>query len=169
MNNIIVPIILQLAGIMVIIAEIILPSGGLLALLALGLLGYSLHLVFNTISTAAGFMFVIADIIMLPVLVFVGIKLLAKSPVTLRKKLSSSNGVISQPPELENYLGHKGTSITNLRPSGVALINNKRVDVVSRGEYIDKNSAIVVSSVTGNQIIVSEDLNNNNNHQGDEQ
>ncbi len=155
-NNIALPIILQLIGVVVIIAEIILPSGGLLSILAIGLIGYSLYIVFDGISVQAGLIFVVADIIMLPVLLVVGIKLLAKSPVTLRKKLSSSDGVTSQSSEMEDYMGQDGVAITNLRPSGTALIKGKRVDVVSRGEYIDKNSKIVVSSVTGNQIIVYE-------------
>jgi len=158
-ENIFLPIILQLTGVVVIIAEIILPSGGILSVIALGLLGYSIYLVF-AISTAAGAAFVAADIIMLPILVIVGIKLLAKSPVTLRKKLSSKDGVTSQPAELEEYLDQKGVAVTDLRPSGVAIINGKRVDVVSRGEYIDKDASLVVLSVTGNQIIVSEILKN---------
>jgi membrane-bound serine protease (ClpP class) len=162
-KNIILPIILQLAGAVVIIAEIIIPSGGILAILAIGLVGYSLYIVFDTISAPAGFIFVAADIIMLPVLIIVGIKLLAKSPVTLRKELSSKNGVTSQSHELDEYIGKKGTAITDLRPSGTALISSKRVDVVSRGEYIDKNSKITVSSVTGNQIIVIE-ISTNDKH-----
>lgn len=160
-SSIIFPIILQVAGVVVIIAEIILPSGGLLSLLAAGVLGYSLYYVFNSISTQAGFIFVAADIVLLPILLIIGIKLLAKSPVTLRKNLSSEDGVSSQSPELEQYAGQEGVAISNLRPSGTALISGKRVDVVSRGEYIDKDSKIIVSSVKGNQIIVSEVIENN--------
>ena len=49
------PVILQLLGIVVIIAEMILPSAGLLTIAALGLFGYSLFLVFSTISVTTGF------------------------------------------------------------------------------------------------------------------
>lgn len=155
-NSITLLLILQLAGVIVIIAEIIIPSGGLLSVLAIALFGYSLYIVFNDISTFAGFVVVTADIILIPVLVIVGLRLIAKSPVTLRKKLSSKEGVTSQSPELEKYAGMQGTAITDLRPSGVAIISGKRVDVVSRGEYIEKDSKIIVTSVRGNQIIVKE-------------
>jgi membrane-bound serine protease (ClpP class) len=64
-------------------------------------------------------------------------------------------GVQSQSPELEMYLGMEGFAATDLRPSGVAFIDGKRLDVVSRGEYLEKASNIVVIAVTGNQIIVS--------------
>ena len=153
-NTILLPIILQVVGVIVIIAEIILPSGGLLSVLAAGIFGYSLYIVFHDVSTSVGFFFVTADAILIPILVIVGLKLLAKSPATLRKTLSREDGVTSQSSELDKYIGMEGTAITDLRPAGTASINEKRVDVVSRGEYLDKDSEIVVSTITGNQIIV---------------
>jgi membrane-bound serine protease (ClpP class) len=149
-------ILLQLAGIAVVIAEIILPSGGLLTLMAVGLFGYSLFVVFHDISTAVGAVFISADIIIIPLLVITGLKLLAKSPVTLRTKLSRNEGVVSQSPELDEYIDTSGKAVTDLHPAGKAVINGKRIDVVSRGEYIDRDSDIVVIAVTGNQIIVRE-------------
>jgi membrane-bound serine protease (ClpP class) len=150
------PVILQLIGVLVIIAEIILPSGGILSLLATGLFGYSLYLVFTHISSSAGLVFITADLILIPVLVYFGIKFLAKSPVTLRARLAKEDGVTSQSPEQEEFLGSKGRALTDLRPSGVALIDEERVDVVTRGEYIEKHTDIVVITVSGNQIVVKQ-------------
>lgn len=147
-------ILLQLAGVIVIIAEIIIPSGGLISLIAVGLFGYSLYVVFYEVSTAVGMIFVAADIILIPVLVIVGLKMLARSSMALRTELSSDQGVSSQDAGLADYLNQSGQAISDLRPGGVALINGKRVDVVSTGDYIDKDSEIVVADVTGNQIIV---------------
>lgn len=147
-------ILLQLVGVGVIMAEIILPSMGLLSILALGVFGYSLYLAFTGISPAAGYALVAADVILVPVLVLTGLKLLAKSPVTLRKTLSKDAGVSSQDSALGSYLKMQGTAATDLRPAGMAILNGKRVDVVTRGEYIEKGVEIVVTAVTGNQIIV---------------
>ncbi len=154
MNQLVLAIILQLVGVAVIIAEIILPSGGLLSLIAAGVLGYSLYIVFTGVSGSAGMMFVIVDIIAIPILVIVGLKVLAKSPVTLREQLSSDAGVSSQSPELEKYINKGGRTLTHLHPAGIALIDGKRLDVVSRGEFISKDTEVEVISVTGNQIIV---------------
>ncbi len=153
-DSLLLPIMLQLAGVAVITAEIILPSGGILSIVALGVFGYSLFIVFSEISKTIGFAFVAADLVLIPVLVIVGLKLLARSPVTLRKTLSREEGVSSQPPELESYMGTQGTAVTDLRPAGTAVINGKRVDVVTRGEYLENGAAIRVTAVTGNQIIV---------------
>lgn len=156
MREFFIPVLLQLAGVIIIIAEIFLPSGGLLSLMAAGLFGYSLFIVFHDISAMAGTYFVLADLFMIPVLVVVGLKILARSPATLRETLSSDSGVVSQSPELENFMGREGKSVTVLHPGGTAIIDGKRLDVVSRGEYIEKDSNLIVVEVTGNQIIVRE-------------
>ncbi len=157
MNNALhVPVILQLVGILVIIAEIILPSGGILSILATGLFGYSLYLVFTTISASAGMAFIIADLFIVPILVYFGIKFLAKSPVTLRTKLSKEDGVTVQSSEQNDFLGSAGRAITDLRPSGVARIKDQRLDVVTRGEYLENQTEIIVIAVSGNQIVVKQ-------------
>jgi membrane-bound serine protease (ClpP class) len=153
-DSLLLPLILQLVGVVVVIAEVILPSGGILSIVALGAFGYSLFVVFSEISKTIGFVFVAADLVLIPVLVIVGLKLLTKSPVTLRKTLSREKGVSSQPSNLDSYIDMQGTAVTDLRPAGKAIINGKRVDVVTRGEYFEKDATIIVTAVTGNQIIV---------------
>lgn len=155
MKSLILPLVLQIAGILVIIAEIVIPSGGLLSLIAIGLIGYSLYFVFTVMSQPIALTFIVADIILIPAAIYIGLKLLVKSPATLNKTLSKESGVVSQSPELEKYMGLTGESATDLRPSGTAVIEGKRLDVVTRGEYLEKSSKIIVLSITGNQIIVA--------------
>jgi membrane-bound ClpP family serine protease len=155
MKSLILPIVLQLAGVAVVFAEIFIPSGGLLGLIAAGLLGYSVFVAFTDISTTAGGLFLTVDILGLPFLIYWGLQMLARSPATLSKTLSSQEGVMSQNPRLESFINQKGEALADLRPSGLALIDNQRVDVVSRGEYIEKGSEVIVVKVTGNQVVVS--------------
>lgn len=154
MGALIIPVILQMAGVVVIIAEIVLPSGGLLSIIAAGLFGYSLYTVFTEVSAFAGMVFVVADVILLPVVLIAGIKLLAVSPVILRTRLSKTNGYSSQSESLNAFNGASGTALTTLRPAGTALINDQRVDVVSRGDYIEKGAVVVVVAVDGNRVVV---------------
>ncbi len=153
-SKLIFPIGLQLLGVIIILAEFVLPSGGILSITACAVLAYSLYTVFATISTDAGFIFIAVDIIMIPVLVFAGIKILANSPVTLKKALSRKDGVTSQDLDLQNLIGKTGIVINDLRPAGRAVIENKRFDVVSEGDYIDKDNKIIVSFISGNRIVV---------------
>ncbi len=156
MNPLILAIFLQLVAAVIIMAEVILPSGGLLGLLAVGLIGYSLYTVFTAVSVSAGYILAGLDVVLLPLLILAGLKLLSRSPATLATRLSSGDGFSSQSPDLEGYLGKEGVTLTDLRPAGIARIDGRRLDVVSRGEYIGKGVKIVVSAVRGNQIIVHE-------------
>lgn len=154
MKNLILPLILQLAGAAVVIAEIILPSGGILTVLAVGVFGFSLYKVFTAVSVSAGVIFVVADVILIPVIIYMGLKLLGKSPVTLRKTLSRDQGVTSQATDMADFIGKEGIALSDLRPSGIAKIGDRRLDVVTQGDYIEKSSSVIVKTVTGNQIIV---------------
>jgi len=154
----ILPILLQVIGILVVFAEIFIPSFGLLAVIALTVFFYSVYLVFTTLSTTAGMIFAGLDIVMAPFLIVFGMKMLARSPLSLKRELSKKDGVVSQQQGLETYLHMKGISVTDLRPAGMAQINSQRVDVVTDGEYIDAGTSIVVTGVKGNRIIVEKTL-----------
>ena len=154
MKAYLIPVLLQVIGIMVIIAEIFIPSLGVLAVIALAILSYSLYIVFTSISTTAGIVFTGLDIIIVPLIVVLGIKILAKSPLALKRELSKHNGVVSQKEKLETYINMKGTAVTDLRPAGMAQINSQRVDVVTDGEYIEADTPVIVTGVAGNRIVV---------------
>jgi membrane-bound ClpP family serine protease len=153
------PIALQIMGFLVILAEIFIPSLGILAIIALGLIGYSLYLVFTTISNFSGMVFVGLDILILPIFVVMGMKALAASPLSLKNRLSSRDGVVSQALDLKDYMDKQGKSLTTLRPSGAALIDGERLDVVTDGDFIEAQTPIIVTRVTGNQIIVAKHNN----------
>jgi membrane-bound serine protease (ClpP class) len=54
-------------------------------------------------------------------------------------------------PEL---LHQVGVAQTNLRPSGMALINNQRIDVVTEGPMIERGTPIKVVAVEGMRVVV---------------
>ncbi len=56
--------------------------------------------------------------------------------------------------DLEHLLNKKGKAITVLRPSGIAIIEDKRYDVVTEGDYINKGTKIMVTKIEGSKIVV---------------
>ncbi len=56
-------------------------------------------------------------------------------------------------PEL---LGRIGVAQTNLRPSGIALINGQRVDVVTEGPMVERGASVKVVAVEGMRVVVRE-------------
>ena len=57
----------------------------------------------------------------------------------------------TEKPEL---LDQTGTALTTLRPSGTAVINAKRVDVVTEGPFIERGSPVKVVAVEGARVVV---------------
>ena len=56
--------------------------------------------------------------------------------------------------ELAALLGHEGTAITMLRPSGTAEIDQRRVDVVTDGMFLDAGTPVRVVRVEGARVVV---------------
>jgi membrane-bound serine protease (ClpP class) len=54
-------------------------------------------------------------------------------------------------PEL---LDRTGTALTTLRPSGTALIDNERVDVVTEGQMVEKGTPVKVVAIEGLRVVV---------------
>ena len=66
------------------------------------------------------------------------------NPFVLREKQKNSEGYTGAA-DYSSYLGKKG---------GTALIDGERVDVVSFGDYIDKDSEIEVVKIEGSKLLV---------------
>ncbi len=64
------------------------------------------------------------------------------------------DGFRSSNEDLEFLRGKKGYALTRLRPSGTAIIDEQRVDVVSEGIFIDKDTPLEVVKVAGNKVVV---------------
>jgi membrane-bound serine protease (ClpP class) len=54
----------------------------------------------------------------------------------------------------EELVGAEGEAVSTLRPSGIAVLNGKRYDVVTQGEMLDRGSRVKVIEVSGNRIVV---------------
>ena len=53
-----------------------------------------------------------------------------------------------------DLLNQTGTALTNLRPSGTAVINNRRVDVVTEGGMIERGTTVKVVAIEGMRVVV---------------
>jgi len=72
---------------------------------------------------------------------------------TLRTALTSKKGYVARP-STADLLGRKGIAVTPLRPAGVALIGDRRVDVVTEGSFLEAGTRVKVVKVEGPRIVV---------------
>lgn len=98
--------------------------------------------------------------ILISALVIVGFfKLFSRSFIWKKIRLdtqeSKENG-FSSSDDLSGLLDKNGVAVSALRPSGIALIDGKRIDVTAEGMFIDKDKKIKVTAVEGNKVTVKE-------------
>lgn len=88
-------------------------------------------------------------------------KLFAKSPLWKKMRLESKEAKeegFTSSQDLSSLLNKSGLTVSALRPSGIALIEGRRIDVIAESLFIDKNKKIKVTRVEGNRVIVKEEL-----------
>ena len=153
-------IILLVIGILLAVMEALIPSGGILGILAVAALVGALILAFRENSTT-GFTFLGIAVVLIPVLLVFSLKIFPKTPVGRRVILKPSVESAAQrgtagvaDVDYSNLMGKIGKTATPLRPSGIAEINDQRYSVVAEGEMIDAGTTIIVVKIEGNSIVV---------------
>lgn len=74
--------------------------------------------------------------------------------IVLETKQTRQAGFESQNSKERDLLEKEGISLSILRPAGSALVEGKKYDVVTEGNFIEKNTKIKIVKVDGNRIVV---------------
>jgi membrane-bound serine protease (ClpP class) len=91
------------------------------------------------------------------VLVYLIAKLLPKTRLFPKIVLTDTELGFKAHDDMSLLIGKKGICVSSLRPSGTAIIEDKRISVVTEASFIEKNKKIKVIAVEGSRIIVKED------------
>lgn len=149
-------LLLFLAGLALLFCELFIP-GGVLGIAGLICIGGSIFVAFRDYPDA-GMAVLAGELLALAVAVVLGLRIFPHTPIarrlTLTRKFDADKGFTSASVELDAYSGKEGVAVTVLRPAGIALIDGKRVNVVTDGEFIEKNAPVKVVEVEGGRIVV---------------
>jgi len=161
----IIEIVIFIVGVILLLIEIfVIPGFGIFGVLGilfmiaglfLGLLPSFSTLNMGILSQA--FIQLASSFVLAGIVIYLLTKLLPKTQIwnklILQTNIEAQSGYTSNV-GLDSLIGAEGKSFTVLRPSGTAIINNKRYDVVTAGEYIKRGTTIVVTAVEGSKIVV---------------
>ena len=145
-------------GIVLLAIEIfVIPGFGITGILGiLGIVaGIFMSFGINNIAQATLVVFVslIADIILIIILARFILKSKGfKNIVALETDTAGYHSSVSY----DNLLGCEGITDTFFRPSGNIIINDKKYDAITEGEFINKGAKIKVILVEGNKIVIKE-------------
>ncbi|MEW6087558.1 MAG: NfeD family protein [bacterium] len=87
-----------------------------------------------------------------------GVKFLPETKLWKKIVLSSGEESGVTRDAFQNYLGKTGKTVSILRPSGRAIFDDKILDVLSDGEFIDKDKQVKVVKIDGNKVVVAKDI-----------
>ncbi|MEZ7793229.1 NfeD family protein [Niallia circulans] len=152
-------LILFVIGILLIILEFFVVGGiagaiGIVAVIAsMFLASGDIAVIGISLAIAIG-VSIIASILLVKVF---GRKMKFFKKIILTDSTNTESGYVSN--QNRNDLVEKtGVTLTALRPAGVILIEDERIDVVSDGSFIDKGKKVKVVKAEGSRIVVREIL-----------
>lgn len=150
-------VLLYFACAALIVAEVFVPSGGLISIFALACLIGGVMIFFHH-STTAGWIGIGIAAIMIPSVLVIAYKMFPKTrfgkSVTLTPPERQQGDAIPDTPELKEFLGAVGVVLTPLRPVGMCDFSGQRVECVAESGYVDRGKKVKVIEVESTQLTV---------------
>lgn len=146
-------IILIVVGASLIVLELFIPSGGIIGFLSAAAFIAAVVMGFQ-IDNSTGLAILVSAILTSGVMLALVVKYWHQTPIgsrSLPPDLDVSEAVVSN---LEHLHSMQGIARSDLMPNGEVDIDGKHYDAVSSGTFISSGSAIQVTDVRGNRLLV---------------
>ena len=155
-------IIFLVAGFLLLIAEVFIPTGGALGVMVF--LSFTASIVFawkawGETSSTTFWSFVGGLIVMVPIVAFTAFHFLANSPLGNKVLLTAPKPeeVLPYQDEMDHLsqlVGAVGVAETLLSPGGMVRVNNERLHAFSEGVMINMGEQVEVVAVRGTRVLV---------------
>jgi membrane-bound ClpP family serine protease len=150
--------VLVILGLVLMAAEVFLPTGGILFVLAIGALIAGIAMSFYS-DTTQGMITLVAVFILIPVLGPILLHIMPRTTMGQRfflKAIEDDASVAAMPVnlELEQLRGRYGKTVSALRPSGITQFDGRRVDTMSEGDMIAPGQWVRCIDVRSGRVIV---------------
>ncbi len=142
------------AGMLLIGGEIFLP-GGVLGLMAGGVLIGAVVVGFR-INEAVGFYTLGGVVLLVAAATFAWVRYFPHTSLGRKMTLSVSERNMQSSENMESLVGQEGETLSDLRPAGYARIAGRKLDVVSEGGLVRSGQRVRVLLAAGNRVVVRE-------------
>lgn len=152
-------ILILCVGLMLLVAELFIPSGGVLGVLSAVALVGSILIAYTQVGTRAGTVFLLIVLVALPTVVCVGMSYWERTPfgrrlVLMRPTREEIDPASERERRLGELVGQIGRTVTPLRPAGMTNFDGRRVDTIAEGMMIDADTLVRVIEVRGHRVVV---------------
>ena len=146
------------AGLLLLILEVFVPSGGILGIIAAILFGVSVALGYMQ-SSLTGSVMLLTLGILLPIVSAIAVHYWPRTPTgkhffpnhPTKEELNPS---VPHQNRMNDLLEVEGRAVTPLRPSGVCVFNDVRVDTITEGMMLEAGDKVRVIRIHGSQVVV---------------
>lgn len=144
-------------GVVLLVAEFFLPTGGVTLVAAVACFALAVGLIFLYGDTLEAVMAVIGLSVGLPVagaVMFAGWKRLSLKSALDADNVDTTVGDTPEIAELEGLRGLIGKTLSPMRPAGIVQLDGRRVDAMSQGPMIDPGVWVKCVDVRAGVVIV---------------
>jgi len=147
-------------GVLMLVAEIFIPSHGVLSVAGLGFLVVAVVRTFMYGGREAGVIAVLACLVFLPIFAYLSIKYWPRTPIG--RRISPPNPVLTSADtsvpveEMAILIGQTGRSISPLRPVGICVFDGRRVSCVAEFGMVDAGVMVEGVGMKGSNLAVVE-------------
>lgn len=150
-------LLLYLACSALLVAEVFVPSGGLLTLMALAFLALGIFLFFKQ-SAFVGWTGVVVAALLIPTVLVLSYRIFPKTrfgrAVTLAPPQRTRGDAIPDTQDLAELKGETGLVLKPLRPVGICVFSGRKVECVAQNGYVDIGASVTVIRIEGTQVTV---------------
>jgi membrane-bound serine protease (ClpP class) len=160
MSEVTIIALLFAAGALVLIAELFIPSHGLLTFVGIGLLIAGVVQTFRFGGEKAGTISILACLVTLPAFAVAAVKIWPKTWVG--RRVAPPNPVVTSRDtsvpieEISRYIGQTGKAVSPLRPVGICEFDGRRVSCIAEFGMLEVGAVVEGVRVIGAQLVVEE-------------
>ncbi len=141
-----------------VVAELFLPSHGILSICA-AVFAIAAVVMMYRANEMAGILSAILVVLAAPFVLYAAIKIYPRTAMGKRVMLAGPDDATATPfhaesSKLQELVGQRGITMTTLRPAGAVEIAGRRIDCISESHVIDPNTPVEVLQVIGLKVIV---------------
>ncbi|HVK15660.1 MAG TPA: hypothetical protein VM533_01850 [Fimbriiglobus sp.] len=144
-------------GVVLLVAEFFLPTGGVLVVVGLGLIAAAVGVILYYGSTMEAVAAVIATCIGIPIawnVLIYGWQRMSRQVTLDSETVQATVANTPEAAELEQYKGRYGKTVSPMRPSGTVEIDGRRLDALTEGMMLDAGAWVKCVGVGSGWVIV---------------
>lgn len=120
-------------------------AGGVIVVLGIGMMYAYYGKQYGNITLMVSAVAVVAAIV-------AGFKVIDSNTLAMKGEINSK---VNQLETKGAVVGDKGIAVTDLRPNGKAVFNDRKVDVYSNGDFIPRDASLEIIKITNEKIFVT--------------